>query len=144
MIREFREFIMRGNVMDMAVGIIIGAAFGGIVNSLVNDVVMPPIGQVLAGIDFKDLAITLKAAEGVEGAKGFKPAVQLNYGAFLNALINFLIIASAIFFLIKGLNKLKSKPLPPPSGPPTSKTCSQCLEIIHVDAKKCKFCTSPA
>lgn len=142
MIREFREFIMRGSVMDMAIGIIIGAAFGAIVNSMVNDVLMPPIGQVLSGIDFKDLAITLKAQVGVEGAKDFKPAVLLKYGMFLNAVINFLIVGFVIFILVKALNKLKRKPLPPPSGPPTSKTCPQCLEIIHVDAKKCKFCTS--
>jgi large conductance mechanosensitive channel len=138
MIREFREFIMRGNVMDMAIGIIIGGAFGGIVSSLVGDVIMPPVGMLLAGIDFKNLHATLQAAEGT------KAAVNLNYGAFLNAVINFLIIASVIFLIIKGLNRLKRKPIPPPPGPPTTKPCSQCLETIHIDAKKCKFCTSPA
>lgn len=138
MIREFREFIMRGNVMDMAIGIIIGGAFGGIVSSLVSEVIMPPIGMLLAGIDFKNLHVTLQSAQGT------KAAVNLNYGAFLNAIINFLIIAFVIFLVIKGLNKLKRKPVPPPPGPPTTKPCSQCLETIHIDAKKCKFCTSPA
>jgi large conductance mechanosensitive channel len=136
MIREFREFIMRGNVMDMAVGIIIGGAFGVIVKSLVDDVIMPGIGLILAGIDFRSLAITLKAGDSTT-----KP-VLIYYGVFINAVINFIIIAFVIFMLIKGLNKLKRKPLPPASGPPTSKTCPQCMEIIHVDAKKCKFCTS--
>jgi len=144
MIREFREFIMRGNVMDMAIGIIIGGAFGGIVSSLVTDVIMPPIGMLLAGIDFKNLSITLKSATEATGTAPATKAVLLNYGAFINAVINFLIIASVIFIIIKGLNKLKRKPVPPPPGPPTTKPCSQCLETIHIDAKKCKFCTSPA
>jgi len=133
MIREFREFIMKGSVMDMAIGIIIGAAFGTIVTSLVNDVLMPPIGLVLAGIDFKNLHVVLKAADGPKGP------VLLNYGAFINAIINFLIIGFVIFILVKGLNKLKRK-APAPTA--STKTCVQCLETIHVDAKKCKFCTS--
>ena len=133
MIREFREFIMKGSVMDMAIGIIIGAAFGTIVTSLVNDVLMPPIGIILAGIDFKNLHIVLKAAE------GNKAAVQLNYGAFLNAVINFLIVGFVIFILVKALNKLKRKP---PAPTASTKTCVQCYETIHIDAKKCKFCTS--
>jgi large conductance mechanosensitive channel len=142
MIREFREFIMRGNVMDMAIGIIIGGAFGGIVTSLVNDVIMPPIGLLLAGIDFKNLSIVLK--EGVaatDSAPAVKP-VLLNYGSFINVLINFVIIAFVIFSLVKGLNKLKRKPLPPAPGPATTKPCGQCLETVHIDAKRCKFCTS--
>ena len=134
MIREFREFIMRGNVMDMAVGLIVGAAFGAIVKSLVDDVIMPPIGMILAGIDFKNLSFTLKAA--TETTK----AVTLNYGAFVNAVINFLIMAFVIFTVIKALNRLKRQPAPPT---PSTKPCGQCLETIHVDAKKCKFCTSP-
>lgn len=141
MIREFREFIMKGSVMDMAIGIIIGAAFGTIVASLVNDVLMPPIGIVLAGIDFKNLSITLKS--GVD-ATATVPAVKpvlLNYGAFINAVINFLIVGFVIFILVKGLNKLKRKP---PAPTASTKTCVQCLETIHVDAKKCKFCTSAA
>jgi len=139
MIREFREFIMRGSVMDMAIGIIIGAGFGAIVQSLVNDVIMPPIGMVLAGIDFKNLSVTLKAAtEATAGAPATK-AVLLNYGAFINAIINFLIIAFVIFLLVKGLNSLKRKP---PAPTASSKTCVQCLETIHIDAKRCKFCTS--
>lgn len=132
MIREFREFIMKGSVMDMAIGIIIGAAFGTIVTSLVNDVLMPPIGMLLAGIDFKNLTITLKS-----GTDTAKP-VLLNYGAFINAVINFLIIGFVIFLLVKALNKLKRKP---PAPTASTKTCVHCIETIHIDAKKCKFCT---
>jgi large conductance mechanosensitive channel len=137
MIKEFREFIMRGNVMDLAVGIIIGGAFGVIVASLVNDVIMPVVGLALAGIDFKTLAITLKAADPAAN----KPAVLLNYGLFINAVINFVIIGLVIFIIIKAVNKLKRQP-PPPT--PSTKACTQCLESIHKDAKRCKFCTSPA
>ena len=138
MIREFREFIMKGSVMDMAIGIIIGAAFGSIVTSLVNDVIMPPIGLILAGIDFKNLTITLKAGvEATEKVAAVKP-VTLNIGAFINAVINFLIIGFVIFILVKALNKLKRKP---PAPTATTKTCVHCIETIHIDAKKCKFCT---
>jgi len=135
MIKEFREFIMRGSVIDLAVGIIIGGAFGVIVKSMVDDVIMPLIGLALAGIDFKHLAITLKAAA------GDKPAVLLNYGLFINAVINFVIIGFVIFLIIKAINRLKCQP-PPPT--PSTKACAQCLESIHKDAKRCKFCTSPA
>ena len=92
--------------------------------------------MILAGIDFKNLSVTLK-----EGTEATKP-VLLNYGVFINVVINFLIIAFVIFMIVKGLNKLKRKPVPPPPGPVTTKACGQCLETIHIDAKKCKFCTS--
>lgn len=110
--KEFKEFAMRGNVVDMAVGIIIGAAFGKIVNSLVADVIMPPLGLLLSGVDFSNLAITLKAAA------LDKPAVLLSYGMFLNAVLNFVIVAFAIFLLIKGLNTLKKKEAAKPAAPP--------------------------
>lgn len=100
MFKEFRDFAMRGNVVDMAVGVIIGGAFGKIVTSLVNDVVMPPIGLLLGKVDFRDLALTLKSAEGAS------PAVQLRYGAFINQIIDFTIVAFSIFLVIKALNKL--------------------------------------
>jgi len=112
MMKEFKEFAMRGNVMDMAVGIIIGAAFGKIVSSLVNDVIMPPIGMLLGGIDFSDFSLTLKQAI------GDTPAVVLKYGVFINTMIDFIIVALAIFLVIKGMNKLKRKEEAAPPEPP--------------------------
>lgn len=115
--KEFQEFILRGNVVDMAVGIVIGGAFGKIVTSLVNDVIMPPIGMLTAGINFSDLKIVLNRAV-MEGAEIIKPEVALNYGAFLQTLIDFLIISFSIFLAIKGLNKLRrNKPAEEPAAP---------------------------
>ncbi len=111
-IKEFKAFAMRGNVMDMAVGIVIGGAFGKIVTSLVNDVIMPPIGMLLGGVDFSSLAVTLKPA--AENA----PAVALKYGAFVSTIIDFLIIAFAIFLVIRGLNAMKRKQEEAPAAPP--------------------------
>jgi large conductance mechanosensitive channel len=110
-LKEFREFAMRGNVVDLAVGIIIGAAFGKIVTSLVNDVLMPPIGLLIGGMDFSTLAITLK------GATSEGPAVVIGYGVFLNTLIDFVIVAMAIFLLIRALNALKRKEETAPAAP---------------------------
>lgn len=112
MLQEFKAFAMRGNVVDMAVGIIIGAAFGKIVSSLVADVIMPPIGLLLGGVDFSNLALTLKAAEGDQ------PAVLLKYGVFINTIIDFLIVAFAIFMVIKGMNSMKKKEETKPAAPP--------------------------
>jgi large conductance mechanosensitive channel len=112
MLKEFREFAMKGNVMDMAVGIIIGGAFGKIVASLVNDVLMPPIGMLVGGMDFTKLAITLKAAQGEA------PAVLLKYGMFIQQTIDFIIIAFVIFMMIKGMNKLRRKQEEAPAAPP--------------------------
>ncbi len=112
MIKEFKEFAMRGNVVDLAVGIIIGAAFGKIVSSLVNDVLMPPIGILVGGVDFSNLAITLRQA--AEGA----PAVVIRYGLFINAIIDFIIVAFAIFLLIRAINTLKKKEEAAPAAPP--------------------------
>jgi large conductance mechanosensitive channel len=112
LINEFKSFAMRGNVVDMAVGIIIGAAFGKIVSSFVNDVIMPPIGLLVGGIDFSDLALTLKTA--TESA----PAVVLKYGVFINTVIDFVIIAWAIFMVIKAMNTLKKKEAAQPAAPP--------------------------
>lgn len=109
MISEFREFAMRGNVIDLAVGVVIGAAFGKIVTALVDNVIMPPIGLLIGGVDFSDLAITLKAAS-VDAAGEVVPAVQIGYGAFLNALIQFIIVAFAIFMVVKAINRLNRKP----------------------------------
>lgn len=112
MLQEFKAFAMRGNVVDMAVGIIIGGAFSKIVSSLVSDVIMPPIGMLLGGVDFSDLAVTLKAAESTQ------PAVMLKYGMFINTVIDFLIIAFSIFIVIKAINSMKKKEEEKPSTPP--------------------------
>ncbi len=112
MIREFREFAMRGNVVDLAVGVVIGASFGKIVSSVVADVIMPPIGVLLGGVDFTDLKLVLKEAVGEA------PAVTLNYGSFIQTCIDFLIIAFAIFLLVKGINALKRKQDEAPPAPP--------------------------
>jgi large conductance mechanosensitive channel len=133
MIKEFREFILRGNVLDMAVGIIIGTAFGAITASLVADVLMPPIGLLLARVDFGGWAVTLKEAEGT------RPAVVMSVGKFVNVLINFLIVAAAVFLLVKGANWLHRKPAPPP---PDTRDCPDCLSRIPLKAKRCRHCTS--
>jgi large conductance mechanosensitive channel len=146
MLKEFREFAMRGNVVDMAVGIIIGAAFGTIVKSLVDDVIMPPIGLLLGSVDFSDLFITLKqgAAAGpyatLELAKK-AGAVALSYGAFLNTIVSFVIVAFSVFLLVKGMNKLKRQQVEAPAAP-TTKECPHCLSTIPIKATKCAHCTS--
>lgn len=146
MLKEFREFAMRGNVVDMAVGIIIGAAFGAIVKSLVDDVIMPPIGLLLGSVDFSDLFVTLKqgAAAGpyttLELAKK-AGAVTLSYGAFFNTIVSFLIVAFSVFMLVKGMNKLKRQQEAAPAAP-TTKECPHCLSTIPIKATKCAHCTS--
>ena len=147
MMKEFKAFAMRGNVIDMAVGIVIGGAFGKIVSSFVADVIMPPIGLLLGGVDFTNLFATLK-----EGAKGAAPyaaladaqaagAVTVNYGLFLNAVISFLIVAFAVFMLIKGINTLKREQEAPPAEP-TTKECPFCMSTIAIKATRCPSCTS--
>lgn len=135
MIKEFKEFAMRGNVMDMAVGIIIGAAFGKIVTSLVNDVIMPPIGMLLGNVDFSQLAVTLK--EKTEAAE----AVTLNYGVFINTILDFVIVAFAIFLVIKQMNRMK-KVKEVPAAAPTTKVCPKCFTDIPIQATRCPNCTS--
>ncbi len=146
MLKEFKEFAMRGNVVDMAVGIIIGAAFGTIVNSLVADVLMPPIGLLLGKVDFSNLFIVLKggAAAGPYAslADARKAgAVTINYGMFANTIISFLIVAFAIFILISNINKLKRKEESPPTVPAT-KECPYCMSAIPIKATRCPHCTS--
>lgn len=144
MIKEFKEFIMRGNVIDMAVGIIIGAAFGSIVKSLVDDVIMPPIGLLLGRIDFSNIFVVLKdgATAGpyatVAAAKA-AGAVTMNVGVFINTIISFLIVAFAVFLLIKQVNRFKKEP---PAADPATKECPFCLSSIPVNANKCAYCTS--
>ncbi len=144
MFKEFKEFAMRGNVLDMAVGIIIGAAFGKIVSSFVADVLMPPIGLLMGGANFTNYFFTLKgsAQPTLEAAKA-AGAVTLNYGVFINAILDFLIVAFAIFLLIRQVNRFKKKeePAPAPAAPAT-KECPQCLSVIPLQAKRCAHCTS--
>jgi large conductance mechanosensitive channel len=139
-IGEFKEFAMKCNVLDMAVGIIIGAAFGGIISSLVKDVIMPPIGMLMGGINFGDLFVALdgKSYASLAAAQA-AAAPTINYGLFINAIINFLIVALAIFLLIRQVNALKKKPAPPE---PNSKECPFCKESIPKAAVKCSHCTS--
>ena len=146
MFKEFKEFAMRGNVVDMAVGIIMGAAFGTIVKSLVSDVIMPPIGLLLGGVDFSDLFVVLK--QGAEAgpfaslAEAQKAgAVTINYGTFINTVISFLIVALAVFLLVKGLNSLKRKK-EAPAVEPTTKECPHCFSTIPIKTTRCGFCTS--
>jgi large conductance mechanosensitive channel len=143
MLREFKEFAMRGNVLDMAIGIILGAAFGKIVTSLVEDLLMPPIGLLLGKVDFTSLYINLsdKTFDTLAAAKA-AGAATLNYGIFLNTIINFLIVAFAIFLLIRQVNRLKRQPEPAPAAAPTTKECPYCLSTIALKASRCPHCTS--
>ena len=139
-IGEFKEFAVKGNVIDMAVGIIIGAAFGSIVNSLVKDVIMPPIGMLMGGINFADMFVALdgKAYATLSEAQA-AAAPTINYGLFINSIISFIIVALAIFVLIRKVNELKKQPAPPE---PNTKSCPYCLESIPLAAVKCSHCTS--
>jgi large conductance mechanosensitive channel len=140
MFKEFKEFAIKGNMLDMAVGIIIGAAFGGVVNSLVKDVIMPPIGLLLGRVNFSGLFINLSGTHYDTLAEAQKAnAATLNYGLFINTVINFLIVAFAVFLVIRQFNRLKRAPAP---AAPTTKDCPQCLSKIPLNAKKCAFCTS--
>lgn len=147
MFKEFREFAMRGNVVDMAVGIIIGAAFGAIVKSLVDDVIMPPIGLLLGNVDFANLYVVLK--EGAEVAAPYASladaktagAVTLNYGVFINAVVSFTIVAFAVFMLVRTMNRLRAKEETAPAEP-TTKECPHCCSAIPLKATRCPYCTS--
>ena len=144
--KEFKEFAVKGNVIDMAVGIIIGAAFGTIVKSLVADLIMPPIGLLLGNVDFTNLFVVIKqgAAAGpyatLEAAQK-AGAVTINYGAFINTVVSFLIVAFCVFILVKNINLLKKKEEAPPAEP-TTKECPYCLSTIPIKATKCAFCAS--
>ena len=142
MLKEFREFVMRGNVLDMAVGIIMGAAFGKIVSVFVSDVLMPPIGRLLGSVDFSNLFINLsdKPVNTLAEAKA-AGAATINYGLFFNTVIDFLIVAFAIFLLIRQVNRLKRQPAPAPAVP-TTKDCPYCLSGIAIKATRCPHCTS--
>ena len=141
MLKEFKEFAMRGNVMDMAVGVIIGAAFGKIVGSLVEDVMMPPIGRLLDHVDFSGLFINLgdKPYAKLADAKA-AGAATLNYGVFLNTVINFLIVAFVVFLVVQQVNRWTTKPAA--AAAPTTKDCPQCAMTIPIAAKRCGHCTT--
>jgi large conductance mechanosensitive channel len=144
MLKEFKEFIMRGNVIDMAVGIIIGAAFGTIIKSLVDDVIMPPIGLLLGNVDFSNLFIVIRegkvtgAFDTLAAAKA-AGAITVNYGVFINTIISFLIVAFAVFMLIRSVNKLKREAPPPEAD---TKECPYCLSVIPIKASRCAHCTA--
>lgn len=144
MLKEFKEFAMRGNVVDMAVGIIIGAAFGAIVKSLVSDIIMPPIGMILGNVDFANLFLILKdgsaAGPYLSLADAQKVgAVTINYGLFINAIISFIIVAFAVFVLIRNINRLRKEE---PAAEPDTKDCPFCLSAIPLKATRCPHCTS--
>jgi large conductance mechanosensitive channel len=147
MLKEFKEFISRGNVLDLAVGVIIGAAFGAVVKSLVADILMPPIGLLLGGVDFTNIFVVLK-----RGAPGDAyatlaqaqeaGAVTMNFGLLINAIVIFVITAFAIFLVVKGANKMKKKEEAAPPPAPTTKTCPFCATAIPIPATRCPHCTS--
>ena len=141
MLKEFKEFAMRGSVIDLAVGVVIGAAFGKIVSSLVEDIMMPPIGRLVGRIDFSSLFFSLdgKHYETLAAAKT-AAAPTVNYGLFLNSVVNFLIVALAIFIVVQQVNRWTKKPAPPAA--PTTKDCPQCTMAIPIAAKRCPQCTS--
>ena len=143
MLKEFKEFAMRGNVVDLAVGIVIGAAFGNIVSSLVSDIIMPPIGKLMGGVNFSDLFISLDPDKtaGITSLAQAKEAgaAVIAYGAFINTVIDFAIVAFSIFMLVKAMNRMKR---PAEAGPATIKDCPFCLSMIPIKATRCPHCTS--
>jgi large conductance mechanosensitive channel len=143
MLQEFKKFAVQGNVLDMAVGIIIGVAFGKIITSLVEDIIMPPIGLLLGKVDFSSLFVNLSGTAYDSIAKAKEAgAPTLNVGLFLNTIINFLIVAFAIFLLVRQFNRMRSQPEPVPAGPPTTKECPYCLSTIPLKATRCAHCTA--
>jgi len=146
MLKEFKEFVLRGNVVDMAVGIIIGAAFGTIVKTLVDDIIMPPIGLLLGGVDFANFFILLKAGAPAAPYASLADAqaagaVTINYGVFINALVSFLFVAFVMFLLIRSINRLEREEETPPAEP-TTKECPYCLSTVPIKATRCPHCTS--
>ena len=142
MLKEFKAFAMRGNVVDLAVGVIIGGAFGKIISSLVSDIIMPPIGLLLGNVDFSDLFISLSGGKFTSLVQAQEAgAVTINYGLFINTIVDFLIVAMAIFLLVRQLNKLE-KPKQETAAEPTTKTCPFCMTEIALKATRCPACTS--
>lgn len=143
MLKEFKEFAMKGNVLDMAVGVIIGAAFGKIVTSLVSDVLMPPIGLLMGKVDFSNLFFNLSAQPVVSVVEAEKAGIPIiKYGVFINTILDFAIVAFVIFLLIQQFNRLKSKPEAAPTAEPVVKDCMYCYSTIPIKATRCPQCTS--
>ena len=142
MLKEFKAFALRGNVIDLAIGVIIGGAFGKIVSSFVNDIIMPPIGLLLGNVNFADRFVALdgKTYESLAKAQELG-APTLNYGMFINTIIDFIIIALVIFFVVKQINRMATKPAPAPAAP-TTKECPYCFTAIPIKATRCPHCTS--
>ena len=140
MFKEFKEFAMRGNVLDMAVGIIVGAAFGKIITSFVGDILMPPLGLLLGKVDFSNLFISLSGQYPSLAAAKAAGAPTINYGMFLNTVLDFLIVAFAIFLLIRQVNRFMPKPAP--AAPAATKDCPYCLSAVPLKATRCLHCTS--
>jgi len=143
MLKEFKEFAMKGNVIDMAVGIIIGAAFGKIVSSLVSDILTPPLGKLMGNVDFSNLFICMSVEQypTLEAAKAAGVAT-INYGIFINTIIDFIIVAFAIFMLVKQVNRFRKVPAPAAPVEPTEKECPFCISMIPIKATRCPHCTS--
>jgi large conductance mechanosensitive channel len=139
LIGEFKAFALQGNVMDLAIGIIIGAAFQKIVTSLVTNVMMPPLGLLMGGVDFSNKVIQLRDAKYDAAGKVVVPATNLSYGLFINSVIDFTIVAIAVFLIVKLINTAKKRPV---AGPPTTKECPKCLSTIPLKAVKCAHCTT--
>jgi large conductance mechanosensitive channel len=142
MLKEFKNFIMRGNVIDLAVAVVIGAAFGAVVKSLVDDIIMPPIGMLLGGVNFNDLFVALDGQQyaSLAAAKA-AGAPTINYGVFINTVITFLIVAFVIFLIVKAVERARRKEEPAPAAS-TTKKCPECLSDIPIEAKRCAFCTT--
>ena len=146
-LKEFKEFAVKGNVIDMAVGIIIGAAFGSVVNSAVNDVIMPPLGALMGKVDFANLYWTVYSPTPDVTYPSLQAAtdagvVTINYGLFINTLISFALVALAVFILVKGINKLKAEKQVEEEAAPTTKECPRCFSTIDIKASKCPHCTA--
>lgn len=147
MLKEFKEFALKGNVLDMAVGIIIGASFSSIVNSLVNDLLMPPFGWLLGGVDLQNFYLTIKTGSPTGPYPSLAEAqsagaVTVNYGMFINAIISFLIVALAMFLLIRAINRLQAEAIEETAANPTEKKCPFCFSSIPIQASRCPHCTS--
>lgn len=145
LLKEFKEFAMKGNVLDMAVGVILGAAFGKIISCLVNDVLMPPIGQLLGGVNFSDLFVLLDKSKGeftslAKAREAGAPVIA--YGQFINTVLDFLIVAFCVFLAIKAISSLKRRQIPAPTPAPTTKNCPFCCSAIAIRATRCPHCTS--
>lgn len=140
MLKEFRDFAVKGNMLDLAMGVILGAAFGAIVSSLVRDVLMPPLGKLAGGVDFTDLFLVLGAGAypSLKAARD-AGAATINYGVFINTVINFALVATALFFVVKAVNAARQRPAPPA---PSEKECPECVTKIPLRARRCPHCTS--